>query len=88
VRRVEPAVCDAAVEDRPSRELAARDLLDAVRHRLTAEERQLAEQRARGRDWVQIANDRGESAEALRKRLRRAADRVARELGLDDDADD
>src|SRR5262245_14438194 len=88
VRRVEPAVCDAPVEDRPSRDLAARDLLDAVRHRLTAEERHLAEQRALGRDWGQIAGDRGESPDALRKRLRRAADRVARELGLDDDADD
>jgi RNA polymerase sigma-70 factor (ECF subfamily) len=67
----------------PSDQVAARELLTEVRKRLSAEERQLAEDRAAGRDWAQIATDRGRSPEALRKQLRRAIDRVADELGLE-----
>jgi RNA polymerase sigma factor (sigma-70 family) len=69
----------------PSRIVEGRDLLDAVRSRLTEDERQLAEQRAEGRTWDDIAAERGEGAEALRKRLSRALDRVAAQLGLEDD---
>jgi RNA polymerase sigma factor (sigma-70 family) len=67
----------------PSRRAASRDLLDEFRKRLSHEERELADQRAEGREWAEIAAARGESAEALRKRLARALDRVSQELGLD-----
>jgi RNA polymerase sigma-70 factor (ECF subfamily) len=67
----------------PSDQVAARELLQEVRKRLSAEERQLAEERAAGRDWAQIAAGHGRSPEALRKQLRRAIDRVADELGLE-----
>jgi hypothetical protein len=40
--------------------------------------------RAEGRDWAAIAADKGEGAEALRKRLARGLDRVAQQLGLDE----
>jgi RNA polymerase sigma factor (sigma-70 family) len=68
----------------PSQNLAGRDLLEAVRKRLTPDERYLAEQRALGRPWQELAAESGASAEALRKRLARALDRVSRELGLED----
>lgn len=77
----------AASDPSPSREVAARDLLQEFQRRLTPEERQLADQRAQGREWAEIAADLGGSPQALRKRLERALDRVARQLGLDE-ADD
>jgi RNA polymerase sigma factor (sigma-70 family) len=68
----------------PSQEAAWRDLLGAVRGRLSDEERQIADRRALSRGWEQIAAELGGSPEALRKKLSRALDRVARQLGLDD----
>jgi len=68
----------------PSRQVAGQELLAEVRKRLSVEERELAEMRSQGREWDDIAKERGESAEALRKRLARALDRVAQELGLDE----
>jgi RNA polymerase sigma-70 factor (ECF subfamily) len=67
----------------PSEEVAGAELLDEFRRRLTDEERQLAELRAAGKDWPQIAAECGGTAEALRKKLARAIDRVGQELGLD-----
>jgi RNA polymerase sigma-70 factor (ECF subfamily) len=87
-RRVEPG----DVRDReligggpsPSRYAAARDLLDEFRRRMTVEERHLADQRALGREWPEIAAELGARPDALRKKLDRALDRIAQELGLDD----
>ncbi|MFO0910863.1 MAG: ECF-type sigma factor [Isosphaeraceae bacterium] len=73
----------------PSRLAAGRELLSEFRRRLGDEERQLAELRARGLGWAEIASEVGGTPQARRKQLARAADRVARELGLaevDDDA--
>jgi hypothetical protein len=64
--------------------VAGQELLAEFRRRLSEEERQLAEARADGQDWKQIAADRGGSPEALRKQLARAIDRVSRELGLEE----
>jgi RNA polymerase sigma factor (sigma-70 family) len=74
----------AAAEPTPSRRLAARELLDEVRRRLSDDERRLMELRAEGLDWAAVAAQLGGSAEALRKKLARAVDRAARALGLDD----
>jgi RNA polymerase sigma-70 factor (ECF subfamily) len=68
----------------PSGQVVRKDLVEEVRKRLTEEERYLADQRVAGREWAEIAVDRGQNAEALRKQLTRAPDRVARDLGLDD----
>ena len=46
-------------------------------------ERLLLDLREQGQEWAEIAAARGASAEALRKKLGRAIERVARELGLD-----
>jgi hypothetical protein len=45
----------------------------------------LADRRALGRSWADIAAEVGGKPDALRLRLSRAADRVAHDLGLDED---
>jgi RNA polymerase sigma-70 factor (ECF subfamily) len=68
----------------PSIQVEARDLLQEVHRRLSPEERRLLELRNQGYDWAEIASELGGTAEALRRRLSRALDRVSQELGLDD----
>ena len=68
----------------PSSEVAARDLLQEVQRRLSPDERQILELRNQGHDWAAIAARLGGGAEALRKKLARAIDRVAEQMGLDD----
>jgi RNA polymerase sigma factor (sigma-70 family) len=72
----------------PSEMVAGAELLQRFREKLLPEERALAEQRAQGREWNDLAAQHGESAEALRKRLKRAVDRAARELGVEELIDD
>jgi RNA polymerase sigma-70 factor (ECF subfamily) len=67
----------------PSDQVIGRDLLERVRDRLSDDERRLADRRAQGQEWSQIAEEEGGGAEALRKKLARALDRVVHELGLD-----
>jgi DNA-directed RNA polymerase specialized sigma24 family protein len=68
----------------PGQEVAYRDLLQAFRNRLKEEERALADQRALGRTWPEVAAALGGDAETLRFRLTRAFDRVARQLRLEE----
>ena len=75
----------AAPEASPSRQVAARELLDEARRRLNPEEQALLERREQGCDWAAIAAELGGSPDALRMRLARAVDRVARSLGLEED---
>jgi RNA polymerase sigma-70 factor (ECF subfamily) len=68
----------------PSREIAARELLDEALRRLSPEERRILDGREQGGQWAEIAAELGTSPEAARKKLARAVDRVAQELGLDE----
>jgi RNA polymerase sigma-70 factor (ECF subfamily) len=68
----------------PSQVIAYRELLEVFRGRLTEEERKLADLRALGRSWKEVAVAAGGHPEALRFRLTRALDRVARELRLEE----
>ena len=68
----------------PSRLAAGRELLDEVRRRLSAEERQIADLRARGRSWPEVAAELGGTPGARRKQLTRALDVIARELRIDE----
>jgi len=68
----------------PSEQAANRELLVKVRERLSDDERQLAEARGRGDSWAEIVATYGGTAEALRKKLARALDRVLQQLGLDE----
>ena len=72
----------------PSEQVSAREILEKVRAGLDAEEGYLAEQRALGRGWNEIASEVGGTPVALRKKLSRALNRVMTGLGLDEVADD
>lgn len=87
-RRVSP---DGEVVDRaasatptPSQYVAGKELLAAFRARLTEEERTLAELRANGLGWTEIAERIGGTAQARRVQLMRAVERVECELGLEE----
>lgn len=81
------AVDLAAKTPSPSEVVAARDLLGEFRSRLSEDERLLADRRARGEEWAEIAREVGGTPDARRKQLTRAIARVAKELGMED-ADD
>ena len=68
----------------PSEQASAKELLQKVRDQLDPEECHLAEQRALGRGWTELAEELGSTAQALRKKLSRAVDRVLSELGLEE----
>jgi RNA polymerase sigma factor (sigma-70 family) len=68
--------------ERSTSALEMRELVDLVRGQLSAEEQALLDRWMHGDDWNVIAKDSGASADAVRKRLMRAIDRAATELGL------
>lgn len=72
----------------PSEQASAKEILEKVRGRLDEDELFLAEQRALGRSWKEIADELGGTDVALRKKLTRALDRVLTDLGLDETKDD
>jgi RNA polymerase sigma-70 factor (ECF subfamily) len=76
---------DIAAGASPSRQVAARDLLQQAHQRLSEEERRLAELRSQGMDWAGVARELGGTAGGRRKQLDRALRRVACELGLEED---
>jgi RNA polymerase sigma-70 factor (ECF subfamily) len=90
-RRLRAATVEAlplvADDPTPTRVIAGRDLLQSVLERLTADERRLADLRARGLTWPEVAVEAGGSSEARRKQLARALDRVLGQLGLEEDQD-
>jgi RNA polymerase sigma factor (sigma-70 family) len=67
----------------PGEVVAERELLEQAQRLLSPEERALAEQRAAGRAWADLAEEHGTSPEALRKQLARARGRVLRRLGAE-----
>jgi RNA polymerase sigma-70 factor (ECF subfamily) len=80
--------CPAPASSNPSQQLAARELLDEARRRLTPEELVLLDRRSLGLGWSQIGAELGANPDALRIRLARAVARVTRDLGLDQDLDE
>jgi RNA polymerase sigma-70 factor (ECF subfamily) len=72
----------------PSEVVATAELVRESRRRMTPEERYLAEQRAAGKGWAELAQELGDGPEALRKKLSRAMDRIAQELGLGEAGDE
>jgi RNA polymerase sigma-70 factor (ECF subfamily) len=90
-RRVEPLAGDGggarSTESSPSQAVSRRELLERFHDRLGAEERQLADLRAQGRSWADIAALLGGSPDGRRMQLDRAVARVSRDLGLEDGDD-
>jgi RNA polymerase sigma factor (sigma-70 family) len=68
----------------PSRVAAGKELLDAVRGRLSEEERQLADLRGQGHSWEEVATALGGTPGSRRKQLARALDRVVCDLGIEE----
>jgi RNA polymerase sigma-70 factor (ECF subfamily) len=79
------AVVDVAPS--PLQTVSGRDLLREVLYRLTEEERGLADLRSRGQTWPEISQAMGGNPETRRKQLARALDRVVRQLGLEEEAE-
>lgn len=76
---------EAAADDDPtaSRIVAGRELLDRFRALLAPEELRIADLRAEGLAWAEVAERLGGTAQARRMQLARAADGAAAVLGLD-----
>jgi RNA polymerase sigma factor (sigma-70 family) len=68
----------------PTRTVEARDLVEALRARLSADERRILDVWMQGEDWPEVARQLGSTAEAVRKRFTRAIDRVVHEMGWED----
>src|SRR5262249_38499883 len=85
-RRVEAVELDSLdVADTgpgPGQVAAGAEMLEEFRRRLTPEERRLADLRAEGRGWTEIAGELGGMPEARRMQWNRVVERTARELGL------
>ena len=63
--------------------LNTNDLLNQLSLRMSSQEMQLYRLRSQGNNWTTIGEQLGETPSLLRKRLSRAIQRVATELGLD-----
>jgi RNA polymerase sigma-70 factor (ECF subfamily) len=72
----------------PSRVIVGKELLADFLGRLSADERQVAELRGQGLAWDEVAAQLGGNAQARRMQLARAIERVAREVGLEEDGHD
>jgi hypothetical protein len=83
LREVDPAVLDqlAGNESSIDQRAADRELLTWLMAQMTPDQRLVAERRAAGEDWADIARDHGTTAEAMRKRYRRGLDAIVK--GLD-----
>lgn len=79
-----PAEADdvAVGEPGPERVAAGRELLQMLHARLTPEERAIAELRAQGKGWAEVATELGGTANGRRMQFKRAIDLLAPELGL------
>jgi RNA polymerase sigma-70 factor (ECF subfamily) len=66
----------------PGDEVANQELLGALRGQLTSDERKIADLRATGNSWDEVAAALGGKAQARRMQLARGVERAARQLGL------
>jgi RNA polymerase sigma-70 factor (ECF subfamily) len=90
-RRHEPAEAaeaEAAPGPSPSEAVAGREWVEEFLGRLTEDERRLWDLHAQGLQWPEIAARVGGTAQQRNKQLKRAVQRVRREMGLSEDGDD
>jgi DNA-directed RNA polymerase specialized sigma24 family protein len=72
----------AGADPTPSRVVSGREVVEELFARLPADVRLLAEGRAAGRGWADLAAEYGSTPQALRKKMARAVERLADDLGL------
>jgi RNA polymerase sigma-70 factor (ECF subfamily) len=70
-----------------SRIVAGRELLEKVRGQLTAQEALIADRRAEGRSWHEIAAELHDKPDAVRMRFSRAVQRVMKALEIESASD-
>jgi RNA polymerase sigma-70 factor (ECF subfamily) len=70
----------AAATPSPSHVVAQQDLVQAIQSRLSDKERWLAEQHTTGKSWAKLAQETGETTDALRMMYTRAMARVRSQL--------
>jgi RNA polymerase sigma-70 factor (ECF subfamily) len=87
VDRGDERLAECPGEPPPDRVVAGRELLVKVREALSEEERQLADLRAEGLTWPEVAARLGGEAQARRRQLSRALDRISGQLGLEEHSD-
>ncbi len=76
-------VADPVAE--PDQQIMNEELVVAVRSQLSEDELYLIDQRFAGRSWNDLADELNTGSDALRKRMTRAMDRAAAELGFIED---
>jgi RNA polymerase sigma-70 factor (ECF subfamily) len=93
-RRDNRRIAGAPVDDlsaggpSPSRVAAGRELLQALRNKLSPEERQIADLRGQGYTWDEIAQKLGGTSPARRKQFERAVTTAVQALGLEESDDE
>jgi RNA polymerase sigma factor (sigma-70 family) len=70
--------------DTPSQIAEARDLAAQARNQLAIDELEIIDRRIEGLGWNDIALELNSSPEAVRKKMKRALDRVAKSIGVDE----
>ena len=84
IKGVEPIAPDPG----PATQLAWKEMIEAVRARLTDNERSISELRTTGLSWNDVADRLGEKPDAVRNRLNREVKRIIQDLGLEEQSDD
>src|SRR5262249_14118935 len=82
------AEAKAGPEREPGEVLAQRELIERFRERLSAEEWRIANERADGRGWPQIAQELAGTPAGLVNECTRAVERTERQLPLHESHDD
>ena len=72
----------AGVSATASEIVSGKELVKKFQSRLSKDELEIADLRRKGSSWHEIASRLGENADAIRKRLTRACNRVMMELGI------
>ena len=67
----------------PESNLVYEELLRTASSNLSDNEKLISELRNRGLSWLEVSRELGESPQALRKRLERACNRIAKDIGID-----
>lgn len=73
-----------AKEENQLEKLSSSEMVDLIRRSMSEEELALLDQRMSGRTWDDLAVEWNSTPDAIRKRMNRAVDRVANEIGIID----